>query len=132
MYRYSTGNFYPYSLRSDYGDNWPSTGVDVADEVAAEFIGVPPIGKVRGTGADGMPVWVDAPEPVLTYAQELSALNMAYTTDRLELCQVWLVAAVADGVNENTRKEDIESEIAELDNQHIIDVADLKTKYGVS
>lgn len=67
-----------------------------------------------------------------TYAQELSALNTAYITDRLELCQVWLVAAVADGVNENTRKEDIEAEIAELDNQHNIDVAELKTKYGVS
>jgi hypothetical protein len=70
--------------------------------------------------------------PVLTYAQELTALTAPYNADRDTLCAAWLRAAVADGTEETVRKEDVESEIAELDAQYDADVAALKTKYGVS
>lgn len=72
-----------------------------------------------------------APKP-LTYAQELATLNAAYSADRLELCQAWLVAAVADGVAETERKADVEAELDELDAQHAVDITELKAKYGVS
>ncbi|EOC8658001.1 TPA: tail fiber assembly protein [Citrobacter freundii] len=42
---------------------WPKNGIDVSDEVAAEFTGQPPEGKTIGVGADGMPAWVDIPPP---------------------------------------------------------------------
>ena len=131
MYLYANGSFYPYAIRSDYGDAWPTSGVDVEEETAAEFMGPPPSGKVRGTGADGHPIWVEAPAPVTTYADELAALNSAYVADRDALCAAWLRAAVADGMNEGERKADVEAELNELDAQHAVDVAALKTEYGV-
>lgn len=70
--------------------------------------------------------------PALTYAQELTTLTAPYNADRDTLCAAWLRAAVADGTEENVRKEDVELEIAELDAQYDADVAALKTKYGVS
>lgn len=73
--------------------------------------------------------WVAKP---LTYSQELTALTAPYNADRDTLCAAWLRAAVADGTEETVRKEDVESEIAELDAQYDADVATLKTKYGVS
>lgn len=73
-------------------------------------------------------------EPVLspTYSQELKALNTVYSADRLELCQAWLVAAVADGTTEVARKADVERELAELDAQHSADIDELKKRYEVS
>ncbi|MGL4756288.1 MAG: hypothetical protein ACRCXB_28375 [Aeromonadaceae bacterium] len=71
-------------------------------------------------------------ELVLTYAQELTALTAPYNADRDTLCAAWLRAAVADGTEETVRKEDVESEIAELDAQYDADVAALKIKYGVN
>lgn len=44
--------------------SWPSDGVEVSEAIFLEFgIGIPPEGKVRGVDADGLPVWVDAPQP---------------------------------------------------------------------
>lgn len=73
--------------------------------------------------------WVARKQP---YAQALAALNATYSADRLQLCQAWLVAAVADGVAETERKADVEAELKELDAQHAADIEELKTKYGVS
>ncbi|MCE9896587.1 tail fiber assembly protein [Citrobacter portucalensis] len=42
---------------------WPENGIDVSDEVSAEFTGQPPEGKVLGVGSDGMPTWVDMQAP---------------------------------------------------------------------
>lgn len=134
MYKYSNETFYPYALYEAYvaSGSWPDDGVDVDDNVAVTFNGTPPDGKIRGTALDGMPVWVDAPVPTLTYAQELTAITAPYNADRDTLCAAWLRAAVADGTEENVRKADVEAEIAELDAQYDADVAALKTKYGVS
>lgn len=124
--------FFPHEIKNAYGDAWPIDGVDVNESEAAKYMATPPEGKIRGTTPDGMPTWIDAPEPVLTYAQELATLNTAYSADRLELCQAWLVAAVADGVAETERKADVEAELDELDAQHAADITELKAKYGVS
>lgn len=132
MYLFSNGAFYAYSIRDDYGVTWPSSGVDVSDEDHSVWIGTPPNGKVLGVDGKGAPVWVDIPEPVRTYAQELTAITAPYNTDRDTLCAAWLRAAVADGTEENVRKADVEAELAELDAQYDADVAALKTKYGVS
>ncbi|HGW3964987.1 TPA: tail fiber assembly protein [Citrobacter freundii] len=54
-----------YLLKDEYeaAGMWPENGIDVSDEVAAEFTGQPPEGKTIGVGADGMPAWVDMPPP---------------------------------------------------------------------
>ncbi|MEA3725902.1 tail fiber assembly protein [Enterobacter cloacae] len=45
-------------------DNWPQDAVEVSDDVFTEFA---PFqrgdGKIRGAGDDGLPAWVNAPEP---------------------------------------------------------------------
>lgn len=52
-----------YALKTEYLESgmWPEDGIDVSDEVAAEFTGQPPKGKTIGVGSDGMPEWVDLP-----------------------------------------------------------------------
>lgn len=54
-----------YVLQTEYQASgmWPENGIDVSDEVSAEFTGQPPDGKTIGVGADGMPSWVDIPPP---------------------------------------------------------------------
>ncbi|EAM2930250.1 tail fiber assembly protein [Salmonella enterica] len=54
-----------YVLKAEYeaAGMWPENGIDVSDEVSAEFTGQPPEGKTIGVGADGMPAWVDIPPP---------------------------------------------------------------------
>lgn len=54
-----------YALKTEYQESgmWPEDGIDVSDEVSAEFTGQPPVGKTIGVGADGMPAWVDIPPP---------------------------------------------------------------------
>ncbi|EML5900041.1 tail fiber assembly protein [Citrobacter freundii] len=63
MYAYANGNFYPFSLKKAYQDTntWPENYLEVDEGIFAEFSGVPPAGKLRGTGGDGMPEWVDIP-----------------------------------------------------------------------
>lgn len=54
-----------YVLKAEYeaAGMWPENGIDVSDEVSAEFTGQPPEGKIMGVGNDGMPAWVDIPPP---------------------------------------------------------------------
>ncbi|MCJ8695517.1 tail fiber assembly protein [Escherichia coli] len=54
-----------YVLKDRYeaAGMWPENGIDVSDEVSAEFTGQPPDGKTLGVGSDGMPAWVDLPPP---------------------------------------------------------------------
>lgn len=65
MYAYSNGLFYPLSMQDDYEatDSWPNTFVVVNEEVFSEYSGTPPLGKMRGTNADGLPTWKDVPPP---------------------------------------------------------------------
>lgn len=63
MYAYSNGSFYPFSLIEAYQGTktWPDNYIEVDEAVFTEFSRIPPAGKMRGTGYDGMPVWVDIP-----------------------------------------------------------------------
>ena len=65
MYASSNGNFYPLSMRGIYekSGSWPNEYIEVDESVFAEFSAAPPVGKVRGTGGDGMPAWVEIPPP---------------------------------------------------------------------
>lgn len=61
----SDNMFYPIELRSSYeiAGTWPADSVLVDDAVFAEFTGLPPEGKVRTVGEDGLPAWEDVLPP---------------------------------------------------------------------
>lgn len=63
MYAYANNSFYPFSMREAYeaSGSWPTEFIEVDDSVFTQFSASPPEGKRRGTGDDGMPVWVDVP-----------------------------------------------------------------------
>lgn len=57
--------FYANAIRRQYEDGagWPADCVEVSDEIFTKFaLALPPEGKVRIAGADGLPAWGDAPE----------------------------------------------------------------------
>lgn len=62
---YSAKNnaFYLPEKEADYRAQnvWPYDAVLVSDEVASEFIAVPPDGQQRIAGEDGLPCWADIP-----------------------------------------------------------------------
>ncbi|MBS9443322.1 tail fiber assembly protein [Photorhabdus heterorhabditis] len=66
-YVFSASNkaFYPLSLQQDYIEtgSWPNDPVPVTDDIFNEFSGIPPTGKIRSSGEDGLPCWEDIPPP---------------------------------------------------------------------
>ncbi|MFP1868700.1 tail fiber assembly protein [Lonsdalea quercina] len=60
MYKFSNNSFYYYGMQEEYlvANSWPDGGVDVSDDVFAEFLN-PEYGKKLGTDVDGNPAWVD-------------------------------------------------------------------------
>ncbi|WP_036771395.1 tail fiber assembly protein [Photorhabdus australis] len=66
-YVFSASNkaFYPISLQQDYieAGSWPNDPVPVTDDIFNEFSGIPPTGKIRFSGKDGLPCWEDIPPP---------------------------------------------------------------------
>ena len=86
MYAFSNGNFYPLSMREVYeaSDSWPIEYIEVDESVFTEFSATPPAGKIRGTGNNGMPAWVDIPPPTkeeLSAAAELKKANLRIQAD---------------------------------------------------
>ncbi|RXJ21509.1 tail fiber assembly protein [Lelliottia nimipressuralis] len=62
----SANAFYPARMKEDYilAGSFPDDVVAVEEALWFEFAGdIPPAGKVRIAGADGLPAWGDAPEP---------------------------------------------------------------------
>ena len=76
-YNYSAAEnkFYPTFLRSEYerSGSWPADRIYIPDAGFTEFTGMPPDGKVRSAGIDGLPMWGDAPTP--TYAESVATAD---------------------------------------------------------
>lgn len=66
-YRFANNQFYPHSEYQLYAAAgcWPVNGIDVSIDVRNSFAGTFPPGKTVGTDKDGMPVWVDLPQPTM-------------------------------------------------------------------
>ncbi|MEY0536580.1 tail fiber assembly protein [Providencia rettgeri] len=67
-YYYSTAMnaFYLASMKQSYIDagSFPSDAKEIADDVFQQFsASVPPEGKMRIAGEDGLPAWADIPPP---------------------------------------------------------------------
>ncbi|MCA6222972.1 tail fiber assembly protein [Photorhabdus antumapuensis] len=68
MYYYSatTNAFYPVEWKQDYinAGSFPSDAVEVNEAVFIEFASsIPPEGKYRIAGKNGLPEWADIPSP---------------------------------------------------------------------
>lgn len=130
----SLNQFYPTILLEDYRKNGslPLDAIEVSDEVAGEFINLPPEGKKRGV-VGGMPAWVDMPTPsnaeLLSY--ELSKLGAEYKKDIYDLNAAYLAAIVSDGPSEVTKQQIVREQITQRKTTHSADVADAKEKYPV-
>ncbi|MGS4269828.1 tail fiber assembly protein [Serratia marcescens] len=78
MYIYSAKNnaFYLADSEDLYKaeGSWPDDAESVSDEMAEEFIGEPPAGKIRVAGSDGYPCWGDIPPP--TQQELVTAANV--------------------------------------------------------
>jgi len=63
FYSATTNAFYAGELRADFkaAGSWPTDAVEVSDEVHAEFVSPPPVGKRMVPGSDGYPSWGDVP-----------------------------------------------------------------------
>ncbi|MDU6414742.1 phage tail protein [Mixta calida] len=64
--------FIPGAMRSQYDvAGWDlSDCIPASDDLVAEYMGDAPAGKIRVTGADGLPAWGDIPViPALPVAQ---------------------------------------------------------------
>ncbi|MDG5938876.1 tail fiber assembly protein, partial [Escherichia coli] len=65
MYKFDPKNalFYPSASISDYklSEDEIATFTDISEEDAAEFLGSPPAGKIRGSDGYGNPAWVEIP-----------------------------------------------------------------------
>lgn len=108
-YIYSAAHnyFYPVILKSDYENSgrWPSDGVPIADAVFNKFSCAAPGGKMRGTGNDGFPCWIDVPPPTAdefiahaeTEKQRLLVLANAAITPLSDAVE--LEIATADEIN---------------------------------
>jgi hypothetical protein len=68
----STNAFYPSLMFDDYNaaKTLPDDLNPVSNEVFIEFSGLPPEGKIRSPGSDGMPSWQDVPPP--THEEEVA------------------------------------------------------------
>lgn len=58
-------SFYPVEMLDIYAaaGTLPTDLLDVTDAIYAEFTGHPPEGKMRGSSPEGLPAWVDIPQP---------------------------------------------------------------------
>ncbi|EJK7984194.1 tail fiber assembly protein [Citrobacter koseri] len=65
IYSPSHNAFYLTALKAEYelSDNWPEDGMEISDDLFIQYTSTPPDGKERGVDSDGMPCWVDLPEP---------------------------------------------------------------------
>lgn len=84
MFYYSktTNAFYLADSIENYKTEgtWPDDAIEVEDSVFNEYTWIPPSGKIRVSGEDGMPAWGDIPPPT---QDELVAASNAEKQSRI-------------------------------------------------
>lgn len=88
--------FFPLSLKMSYQQSgrWPDDGKVIENNIADEFMGEPPAGKVRVAESDGYPAWADAPPPtqeeLIATAEQQKAALLAEAQATISLWQTEL------------------------------------------
>lgn len=74
-YSKTTNAFYDMSRKDLFieAGTWPDDVIEVEQNIADEFMQMPPVGKRRIPGPDGLPAWGDIPPPttdeLIAYAE---------------------------------------------------------------
>lgn len=87
----TTCSFYPLVMMQQYIDaqSWPEDAVEVTDEQFLEYSQAAPENKVRGS-VDGLPGWIDAPEPTKEESVAAAASQKdQLTADATQAITVW-------------------------------------------
>lgn len=135
-YSPSTNYRYPTAFLSSYAESGtlPADVIDISDDISdLYFDSIPPAGKVRIAGQDGLPAWGDIPEPPndVLLSQELSSLGNAYKKDIADLNTAYLAAIVSDGPSEVTKQQVVRDQITQRKSQYVADIAAAKEKYPI-
>ncbi|MBK5075079.1 tail fiber assembly protein [Budviciaceae bacterium CWB-B4] len=128
MYVYSQKNnaFYIIDNKALYeiSGAWPDDGVSVSNSVYDEFAAsIPPDGKVRMAGSDGLPCWGDIPEATkeeiiaIADAQKIYLLNRAQQTISIWQTELQL------GIITNTDKTKLIAWLAYIKKLNLINTA---------
>lgn len=135
-YLYSAKNnaFFPVSIQEQFESNgWDlSDAIVVENEVAAEFMGNAPSGKVRVAGSNGLPAWADEPSVPddILYEQELKEINSSFDEDVSSLVLKFSRIGLFDGETEATKKYELYAELQERKSKYAADLDALDIKYG--
>jgi len=114
------------ALKTDYekAGTWPDDGLPLDDEMAKEFMGAAPLGKVLSAGENSLPVWADAPplteEEALAQAEQRKAslLNIAQET-----ISIWQTKLLLGRISD-AEKVQLNAWLDYIDALNLIDVAD--------
>lgn len=96
IYTPSENAFYAASLKSSYElcNTWPEDAIEIETHIANEFMGEPPEGKMRIAADDGLPCWVDVPEPtseqLIQVAEQQKSALLAEAQNTISLWQTEL------------------------------------------
>lgn len=109
IYSPSENAFFAVGLKDNYeaANSWPADGINVGDDIASEFMGETPEGKIRVAGSDGYPVWADKPEPT---HDELVAAADAEKQERIDQANEYMNSKQWPGKAAMGRLKDSEKE----------------------
>jgi len=130
FYSKSTGGF--YDDPKNYKE-FPLDAVEITDSQYAAACSAPEHGTILSADENGYPIMVypAAKTNAQLKYEELAILLSQYKSSLQEFQMSWLSAIVADGATEESKKLIITQDIAALKAQYLVDVAAVKSKYGV-
>lgn len=96
----SQNAFYATSLQDEYikAGALPKDVFNVKDEIFYEFSNLPPTGKFRIAGSDGMPAWEDVPAPSADEVIASAAAKKAQLRSSADAEIAWRQDAVDAGI----------------------------------
>jgi len=96
--------FYESDFKDAYdaAGSWPSDAAEVDESVFDEYSGMPPAGKARAAGEDGLPKWVDVPAPshdiYVAMAETTRSILLSVAKDTISIWQSeLLLGTISDG-----------------------------------
>lgn len=109
LYDAETNAFYPLVKKPDYEavGMWPEKGNEVDEDLFVLFQS-PPLGKIRVSGADGMPAWADIPpltnEEIIAKAIAIKSFKITEANNFINERQ-WPGKAVLGRLNEDEKRQ---------------------------
>jgi hypothetical protein len=88
--------------------------------------------SITAIGTAPEETWTTTIPNIALYKKALTKLSTQFQTDLTTVKMAYLTAIVNDGSTEDTTKTAVIADIADVKAQYLLDLANLKTQYGVS